>query len=145
VSRRSSSSRCQPALSTLIGLLRAEAAGEPQPGARAVVDGVGQALLGFALRVHAQGANTSAGLLPLMVDSRLGPSVRAVLTAPGHPWTIAELGATVAMSRAAYARHFQVFQVSDDVETMLAMFNRARDPRGSNKEPRDVELEWIPS
>jgi AraC family transcriptional regulator, activator of mtrCDE len=97
----------QPALSALIGLLRAEAAGEPQPGARAVVDGVGQILLGFALRLHAHGENTSAGLLPLMVDSRLGPSVRAVLAAPGHPWTIAALGATAAMSRAAYARHFQ--------------------------------------
>lgn len=97
----------QSALGALIGLLRTEAAGEPQPGARAVVDGLGQALLGFALRVHAQDERAAAGLLPLMVDSRLGPSVRAVLAAPGHPWTIAELGETVAMSRATYARHFQ--------------------------------------
>lgn len=94
------------ALSALIELMRAEVAGEPQPGAGAVVDGLGLALLGFALRVHAQNEN-AAGLLPLMVDSRLGPSVRAVLAAPGHPWTIASLGETVAMSRATYARHFQ--------------------------------------
>lgn len=95
------------ALGALIGLLRAEVGDEPQLGSRAVVDGLGQALLGFALRVHAKDENAAAGLLPLMVDSRLGPSVRAVLTAPGHPWTIAELGETVAMSRATFARHFQ--------------------------------------
>ncbi|WP_133670963.1 AraC family transcriptional regulator [Burkholderia pseudomallei] len=97
----------QSALGAVIGLLRAEAAGEPQPGARAVIDGLGQALLGLALRVIAHDENTAAGLLPLMVDTRLGPSVRAVLAVPGHPWTIAELGETVAMSRATYARHFQ--------------------------------------
>lgn len=97
----------QPALGALFGLLRTEAASELQPGARAVVDGLGQALLGFALRVHAQDESAAAGLLPLMVDSRIGPSVRAVLAALGHPWTIAELGETVAMSRATYARHFQ--------------------------------------
>ncbi|AZC39434.1 cupin domain-containing protein [Pseudomonas chlororaphis] len=94
-------------LDALIKLLRAEVAGEPQPGAGAVINGLGQALLGFALRVHAQNENAAAGLLRLMVDSRLGPSVRAVLAAPGHPWTIASLGETVAMSRATYARHFQ--------------------------------------
>ncbi|EGX1118922.1 AraC family transcriptional regulator [Salmonella enterica subsp. enterica serovar Enteritidis] len=97
----------QSTLSALIGLLRAEAAGESKPGARAVVDGLGQAMLGLALRVHAQDQNTAAGLLPLIVDRRLGPSVRAVLAAPGHPWTIAKLGETVAMSRATYVRHFQ--------------------------------------
>jgi AraC family transcriptional activator of mtrCDE len=95
------------ALGVFIELLRAEVAGEPQPGARAVVDGLGQALLGLALRVHAQDKNTAAGILPLMADTRLGPSVRAVLAAPGHPWSIAKLGETVAMSRATYARHFQ--------------------------------------
>jgi AraC family transcriptional regulator, activator of mtrCDE len=88
-------------------LLRAEASGPPLPGGRAVIDALGQALLGFALRVHARDGNAPAGLLPLAADPRLGPSIRAVLETTGHPWTIAELGKIVAMSRATYARHFQ--------------------------------------
>jgi AraC family transcriptional regulator, activator of mtrCDE len=96
-----------PALNAVTELLRAEASGPPLPGGRAVIDALGQALLGFALRVHARDGNAPAGLLPLAADPRLGPSIRAVLETPGHPWTIAELGKIVAMSRATYARHFQ--------------------------------------
>lgn len=94
-------------LNALMELLRAEATCESQPGTRAVLDGLGQALLGFGLRVYVERQRATAGVLSLMTDSRLGPSVSAVMAAPGHPWTIAELGSTVAMSRATYARHFQ--------------------------------------
>lgn len=96
------------ALSALIGLLRAEATGEPLPAARAVIDALAQALLGFALRVYAQDKNITTGFLSLMADARLGPSVNAVISTPGHPWTIAELGGIAGMSRATYARHFQI-------------------------------------
>ena len=100
-------SSVQPALSALMALLRAEVQGEAQAAGHAVIDALGQALLAYALRVFAQDDAVAGGLLPLAADRRLGASVRAVLDRPEHPWTIAELGNTVSMSRATYARHFQ--------------------------------------
>lgn len=93
-------------LQLLTSVLRAEAS-NAQPGARAIVNALGQALLAYALRAYGRDASVPAGWLALAADARLGPSVQAVLQAPAQPWTVESLGAASAMSRATYARHFR--------------------------------------
>lgn len=94
-------------LRVLIALLRNEVT-QPQSGSLAIVNALGQALLTLALRAYGRGDSSTANLLALATDIRLGASIQAALNAPGEPWTIASLGETVAMSRATYARQFQL-------------------------------------
>ncbi|WP_175923062.1 cupin domain-containing protein [Burkholderia latens] len=93
-------------LQPLTSVLRVEAS-NAQPGARAIVNALGQALLAYALRAYGRDARVPAGWLALAADARLGPSVQAMLQAPARPWTVESLGAASAMSRATYARHFR--------------------------------------
>ncbi|KVH71104.1 AraC family transcriptional regulator [Burkholderia ubonensis] len=93
-------------LQMLTGVLRAEAS-SLQPGARAIVNALGQALLAYALRAYGRDTQVPSGWLALAADARLGPSIQAVMQAPAQPWTVASLGDLSAMSRATYARHFR--------------------------------------
>ncbi|WP_071333979.1 cupin domain-containing protein [Burkholderia contaminans] len=93
-------------LQLLTSVLRAEAS-SGQPGAGAIMNALGQALLAYALRAYGRGARVPSGWLALAADARLGPSVQAVLQAPEKPWTVESLGDAAAMSRATYARHFR--------------------------------------
>ncbi|WP_175815355.1 cupin domain-containing protein [Burkholderia diffusa] len=93
-------------LKLLTSVLRTEAS-NGQPGAGAIVNALGQALLAYALRAYGRGARVPSGWLALAADARLGPSVQAVLQAPEKPWTVESLGDASAMSRATYARHFR--------------------------------------
>ncbi|NHV27432.1 AraC family transcriptional regulator [Burkholderia sp. D-99] len=93
-------------LQLLTSVLRTEAS-NGQPGAGAIVNALGQALLAYALRAYGRGARVPSGWLALAADARLGPSVQAVLQAPEKPWTVEALGDASAMSRATYARHFR--------------------------------------
>jgi len=110
----------QQGLQALVDWLRSEAAAPPLPGAHAVMDGLGQALLGQALRAAPQ-MQLPAGLLPLLADARLAPSIRAVLDAPDSRWTIEALARTVAMSRASYARRFQALAGCGVAEFVLRL------------------------
>ncbi|MDR3004738.1 MAG: AraC family transcriptional regulator [Acidovorax sp.] len=107
-----------PGLQALLAWLCREAQGPAQPGAQAVLDGLGQALLALALRAAPQ-AELPSGLLPLLADVRLAPSLHALLADPGQPWTIATLAETVAMSRATYARRFQALAGCGVAECVL--------------------------
>jgi AraC family transcriptional activator of mtrCDE len=93
------------ALQTVIALMRTEAE-QRQPGALAIVTALSHALFAMALRVHGEQNASTAGVLALLADARLGASVQGMLSAPERAWTIAELGERAAMSRATYARHF---------------------------------------
>jgi AraC family transcriptional regulator, activator of mtrCDE len=93
-------------LQLLTSMLRTEAS-NGQPGAGAIVNALGQALLAYALRAYGRGARVPSGWLALAADARLGPSVQAVLQAPEKPWTVESLGDVSAMSRATYARQFR--------------------------------------
>ncbi|RQZ66595.1 AraC family transcriptional regulator [Burkholderia sp. Bp9004] len=93
-------------LQLLTSVLRTEAS-NGQPGAGAIVNALGQALLAYALRAYGRGSRVPSGWLALAADARLGPSVQAVLQAPEKPWTVESLGDASAMSRATYARHFR--------------------------------------
>lgn len=92
-------------LHTLVALIRQEAEGR-KPGAMAIVTALSQALFTMALRILSEESDSRANSLALLSDPRLAPSIRALLDEPGRPWTITELGALAAMSRATYARHF---------------------------------------
>ncbi len=95
-----------PALQAVISLMRNEAETR-DPGALAIVTSLSQALLTMALRVYGQREHADPGTLTLLSDTRLGPSVQAMLAAPEHAWTIDTLADLAAMSRATYARHFK--------------------------------------
>lgn len=107
-------------LPVLLQWLRAEAQGASRPGAHAVIDGLGQALLALALRAAPQ-SPLPAGLLPLLGDARLAASMRAVLDAPGRSWTIEKLASMAAMSRATYARRFQALAGCGVAEFVLRL------------------------
>ncbi len=95
-------------LQALMSLLRAEASGDAAPASHAVISGIGQVLLGLALRGYAQQEHAAPeGVLQLLLDERLAPSIRALLAQPQRPWTIDTLADEAAMSRATYARHFR--------------------------------------
>lgn len=93
-------------LQLLTSVLRTEAS-NAHPGAGAIVNAFGQALLAYALRAYGRDARVPSGWLALAADARLGQSVQAVLQAPEKPWTVESLGEASAMSRATYARHFR--------------------------------------
>ncbi|WP_426398422.1 cupin domain-containing protein [Ralstonia sp. R-29] len=95
-----------PALQALIGLMRSEAETRA-PGALAIVTALSQALLTMALRVYGQREHAAPGTLTLLSDTRLGPSIQAMLSTPERAWTIDALADLAAMSRATYARHFK--------------------------------------
>lgn len=95
-----------PALQAVIGMMRSEAETRA-PGALAIVTALSQALLTLALRVYGQRENAGPGTLTLLSDTRLGPSIQAMLNAPERTWTIDALADLAAMSRATYARHFK--------------------------------------
>jgi AraC family transcriptional activator of mtrCDE len=92
-------------LHTLVTLIRNEAESR-KPGAMAIVTALSQALFTMALRTLSEDTSNKANSLALLCDPRLAPSIQALLDQPGRPWTITELGALAAMSRATYARHF---------------------------------------
>lgn len=93
------------ALQTLVALMRDEAE-RRQPGALAIVTALSHALFAIALRAYSEQHPDAANVLTLLSDSRLGASVQALLNEPGRAWTIEDLGAIAAMSRATYARRF---------------------------------------
>ena len=95
-----------PALQAVIDMMRSEAETRA-PGALAIVTSLSQALLTLALRVYGQRDNAGPGTLTLLSDTRLGPSVQAMLNTPERAWTIDALADLAAMSRATYARHFK--------------------------------------
>ncbi|OZI44833.1 AraC family transcriptional regulator [Bordetella genomosp. 5] len=95
-----------PPLDALIALLRAESA-TARPGAHALINALGQALLALALRAHGRAAHAPPGMLRLLADARLAPSIQALLREPGADWTLDTLAERAAMSRATYARQVQ--------------------------------------
>ncbi|RAE78951.1 AraC family transcriptional regulator, partial [Burkholderia multivorans] len=62
-----------PPLQWLTDALRSEASGA-QPGARAIVNALGQALLAYALRAYGRDTRMPSGWLAVAADARLGPS-----------------------------------------------------------------------
>jgi AraC family transcriptional activator of mtrCDE len=95
------------ALQGLVDLMRAESQGG-QSGALAIVTALCQALFAMALRACGEMPLHGPSVLALVAHPRLGPSVQAFLQDLGRPWAIADLASVAAMSRATYARQFQL-------------------------------------
>lgn len=92
-------------LAALIALLRSEADGQ-QVGARAFIDALSSALFTLILRAWLTLQAPVAGTFALLADKRLSKSWQAMLTDPGHAWTIDSLAAAATMSRATFMRAF---------------------------------------
>ncbi|KQV65342.1 AraC family transcriptional regulator [Rhizobium sp. Root1220] len=101
-----SNAQSEQTLRTMVSLLRQETALE-LPGALTVVTAMCLALFVMAVRTTGNSPLEVPGLLPLLTDPRLGKSVRSIVAAPSHPWTIDDLARLSAMSRATYARRFR--------------------------------------
>ena len=92
-------------LAALIALLRSEADGQ-QVGARAFIDALSSALFTLILRAWLTLQAPAAGTFALLTDKRLGKAWQAMLSDPGHAWTIDSLAAAATMSRATFMRAF---------------------------------------
>ncbi|MGN5131482.1 AraC family transcriptional regulator [Aeromonas hydrophila] len=99
-------SESQQALSLVLSLIHQELLREQQ-GSGAVLTALSQVLLAMGLRAHASDPHGALGLVGALQDPRLGRSLQAMLADPAHPWSVDELAALAAMSRATYFRHFR--------------------------------------
>ncbi len=93
-------------LASLVGLLRFESASE-NLGGRAMLNALSTAMFALALRLASEAAEVPAGLLALAGHPRLAPALTVLFNQPGRAWTLPELAALCAMSRATFIRQFQ--------------------------------------
>ncbi|MBB6303829.1 AraC family transcriptional regulator [Rhizobium leucaenae] len=93
-------------LSSLVGLMRMEAAGD-RAGGRAVLNALSSALFTLVLRAASESATAPEGLLALAGHPRLAPAISAMLADPAKPWKLPDLADLCGMSRATFMRHFQ--------------------------------------
>lgn len=98
--------RGEPRLSTLLELVREESRAA-RPARDVVLARLLEVLLIEALRSEAR-TTSSPGLLRGLADARLAVAIRRMHERPTHPWTVAELAKTAAMSRSAFFERFRV-------------------------------------
>ncbi|WP_188190113.1 AraC family transcriptional regulator [Nonomuraea sp. SYSU D8015] len=96
----------EPEFAPLLDLLAVEIDRE-EPGQQVILDRLLDLLLVRALRswFARPDAEPPPGYRAL-ADPRIGRALRLMHERPGHPWTVAALGAEVGMSRAVFARRF---------------------------------------
>ncbi|WP_058043339.1 AraC family transcriptional regulator [Streptomyces roseifaciens] len=94
-------------LRAAIELLGAELA-DPQPGSDAVVPALLDTLLLYLLRTWwmTKRPEESSGWAAALGDPAVTAALHAIHDDPAHPWTVEELAARAALSRAAFARRF---------------------------------------
>ncbi|MBK6683605.1 MAG: AraC family transcriptional regulator [Deltaproteobacteria bacterium] len=79
-----------------------------RPGGEAVLTRLADILVIQAIRGWLEeNAGARAGWLLAFRDPQLGRVMKQVHQRPEHPWTVAELARTAAMSRSAFAAHFK--------------------------------------
>lgn len=93
-------------LASLVGLLRTESANE-NLGGRAMLNALSTATFALILRLAGETGAAPDGLLALVGYPRLAPATNALFNQSGHAWTLPELAALCAMSRATFIRQFQ--------------------------------------
>jgi AraC-like DNA-binding protein len=94
-------------LHDVIGLLSSELAASA-PGQQTVLDRLLDVLLVLAMRAGFQRNEHAPRWYQASADPRLGPALSAMHADPAHPWTVPELAAVSGLSRAAFARIFQL-------------------------------------
>ena len=93
-------------LANLVGLMRLESAAE-NLGARAMLNALSTAMFALTLRLASEADEAPDGLLALAGHPRLAPALSALVNEPARAWTLPELAALCAMSRATFIRQFQ--------------------------------------
>ena len=94
-------------LHDVIGLLSSELAGSA-PGQQTVFDRLLDVLLVLAFRTCFARSEQAPRWYQASADPRLGPALRAIHADAAHAWTVPELAAISGLSRAAFARIFQL-------------------------------------
>lgn len=89
----------------LVGLLAVEA-GRDGPGQEAYLDRLLDLLLMDVLRTWFDRAERAPVWWEADRDPVVGPALRLIYNNPEHPWTVANLAASVGCSRAVFARKF---------------------------------------
>jgi AraC family transcriptional regulator, activator of mtrCDE len=79
----------------------------PTIGTRAVSDAVMKQCLVLVLRQHLSRYGATSPLFSLFADARLSRAIHAVIEHPAAQHSVASLAAAAAMSRSAFAKHFQ--------------------------------------
>jgi AraC-like DNA-binding protein len=101
------SAAADDALHDVIGLLSSELA-ISAPGQQTVLDRLLDVLLVLAMRVGFQRSEHAPRWYQASSDPRLGPALSAMHAHPSRAWTVPELAAISGLSRAAFARIFQL-------------------------------------
>jgi AraC-like DNA-binding protein len=94
-------------LHDVVGLLSSELAASA-PGQQTILDRLLDVLLVLAMRACFERSEHAPRWYQASADPRLGPSLSAMHDDAGHPWTVPELAALSGLSRAAFARIFQL-------------------------------------
>jgi AraC-like DNA-binding protein len=94
-------------LHDVIGLLSSELA-TSAPGQQTVLDRLLDVLLVLAMRACFQRNEHAPRWYQASADPRLGPALSAMHSDPARPWTVPNLAAISGLSRAAFARIFQL-------------------------------------
>ncbi len=93
-------------LSKLVSLMKIET-DTVGLGGTAMLNAYSAALFTLSLRL-ATGSNVSStGLLAVAGNPRLAPALEAMMSMPGHQWTLPDLAKLCHVSRATFTRHFQ--------------------------------------
>ncbi|TAK41508.1 MAG: AraC family transcriptional regulator [Betaproteobacteria bacterium] len=79
---------------------------ESRPGAGAVVQRLVEVLFVQVLRACIRQADVPRGILAALGDTQIGSALGLIHGAPEKPWSLADLGRQVAMSRSAFAARF---------------------------------------
>ena len=102
----SSGHRALEWLPSVLGMIAVETA-EPRPGGEAVVTRLCDILVITAIRSWLDTDPAArTGWLGALQDPQIGRAVALIHRQPEHPWTVAGLAATVAMSRSAFSARF---------------------------------------
>jgi AraC-like DNA-binding protein len=94
-------------LHDVIDLLSSELA-TPAPGQQTVLDRLLDILLVLAIRACFQRSEHAPRWYQASADPRLGPALSVIHADPARAWTVPELAAISGLSRAAFARIFQL-------------------------------------
>jgi AraC-like DNA-binding protein len=99
----------EPGLEAVLALLNVELEA-PQPGGKALVARLLDALFIYALRLwtRTQADAAGVGVLGALRDEAVNRALALMHGQPGEPWTVQGLGRSVGLSRAAFAKRFQV-------------------------------------
>ncbi|MBV8379186.1 MAG: AraC family transcriptional regulator [Paucibacter sp.] len=129
-------------LGAVVALIRSEVEAAP-PGALAIVAALTRVLFTLALRVHIDAGTGQSGVLALLGDARLAAAAQAMLAEPGQDWSMEQLAALAALSRATFMRRFGEVagMTPGDFLTALRIARAARLLRQTRRSTGDIGME----